>query len=227
MDLPTAQEKSEQIFFAQPKAHQNKFADLNKMVPTDPLRMIAFFEQCQVTNMAAGVLEKITKDKKQPKERKMAHLPAAHSGDRATIIIAVTSTAVTIKVTDTIVMITNLTIIIKRINAMIMVDTTTKMQRATSPTTRRMIASAITPRKKATMPCIMTTPFCQAPEICPEEGVDLVQDLLCALVLGLSLAQAAGATTTIMSTKMIASQAQPPCMGIHTPRTMMTDITIA
>ncbi len=46
MDLPTAQEQSEQIFFAQPKAHQNKFADLNKTVPANPLRMIAFFEQC-------------------------------------------------------------------------------------------------------------------------------------------------------------------------------------
>jgi hypothetical protein len=44
IDVPTAQEKSEQIFFAQPKTHQNKFANLNKMVPTDPLRMIAFFE---------------------------------------------------------------------------------------------------------------------------------------------------------------------------------------
>jgi hypothetical protein len=44
MDIPTAQEKSEQIFFAQPKVHQNKFVDLNKMVPTNPLNMIAFFE---------------------------------------------------------------------------------------------------------------------------------------------------------------------------------------
>ncbi len=66
MDVPTAQEKSEQIFFAQPKAHQNKFANLNKMVPTDPLKMIAFFEQCQATNKVAGILEKIAKDK-QPK----------------------------------------------------------------------------------------------------------------------------------------------------------------
>jgi hypothetical protein len=73
-----AQEKSEQIFFAQPKAHQNKFADLNKTVPTDPLKMIAFFEQCQATNKAAGVLEKIAKDK-QPKERKTAQLPVASS----------------------------------------------------------------------------------------------------------------------------------------------------
>ncbi len=78
MDVPTAQEKSEQIFFAQPKAHQNKFADLNKMVPTDPLKMIAFFEHCQATNEAAGVLEKIAKDKQQ-KERGMAQLPVACS----------------------------------------------------------------------------------------------------------------------------------------------------
>jgi hypothetical protein len=63
----------------QPKAHQNKFANLNKTVPTDPLKMIAFFEQCQATNKAVGILEKIAKDKKQPKERKMAQLPVARS----------------------------------------------------------------------------------------------------------------------------------------------------
>jgi hypothetical protein len=74
-----AQEKSEQIFFAQPKAHQFKFTDLNKTVPTDPLKLIAFFEHCQVTNKAAGIIEKIAKDKKQPKEKKTAHLPAACS----------------------------------------------------------------------------------------------------------------------------------------------------
>jgi hypothetical protein len=79
MDIPTAQEKSEQIFFTQPKAHQNKFANLNKTVPADPLRMIAFFEQCQATDKVAGVLDKIAKDKKQPKEKKMAHLPTTHS----------------------------------------------------------------------------------------------------------------------------------------------------
>jgi hypothetical protein len=41
MEVPTLQEKSEQIFFAQPKAHQNKFVDLNKMVPKDPIKLIA------------------------------------------------------------------------------------------------------------------------------------------------------------------------------------------
>jgi hypothetical protein len=79
MDVPTAHEKSEQIFFAQPKVHQNKFANLNKTVPSNPLRMIAFFKQCQATNKAAGVLDKIAKDKKQPKEKKTAHVPTAHS----------------------------------------------------------------------------------------------------------------------------------------------------
>jgi hypothetical protein len=79
VDVPTAQEKSEQIYFVQPKAHQNNFANLNKMVPTNLLKMIAFFEQCQATNKAAGILEKIAKNKKQPKEKKTAHLPAACS----------------------------------------------------------------------------------------------------------------------------------------------------
>jgi hypothetical protein len=63
MDVPTAQEKNEQIFFVQPKAHQNKFANLNKMVPADLIRMIAFFEQCQATDKATGICDKIAKDK--------------------------------------------------------------------------------------------------------------------------------------------------------------------
>jgi hypothetical protein len=79
MEVPTTQEKSEQIFFAQPKAHQNKFVDLNKTVPSDPLKMIAFFEHCQAIDTASGVLEKIAKDK-QPKEKKTAQLPVACSG---------------------------------------------------------------------------------------------------------------------------------------------------
>jgi hypothetical protein len=78
MDVTTAQEKSKQIFFAQPKVLQNKFASLNKTVPTDPLKMIAFFKQCQATNKAADILEKIAKDK-QPKEWKTAQLPIARS----------------------------------------------------------------------------------------------------------------------------------------------------
>jgi hypothetical protein len=44
----------------------------------------------------------------------------------------------------------------------------------------------------------MTSPLHQAQAISPEKGVALAQDLFCALVLGLALAQAAGAMTTIM-----------------------------
>jgi hypothetical protein len=80
----------------------------------------------------------------------------------------------------------------------------------------------------------MTSPLCQVPAICPEEGMDLVPYLLHAigLALGLALARAAGATTTIMLITTIASRVQPPSTGInpstgiHTPRAMMTDITI-
>jgi hypothetical protein len=79
MEVPTVQEKSEQIFFAQPKVHQNKFANLNKTVPANLLRMIAFFEQCQATDKAAVILKKIAKDKKQLKEKSMAHVPTSRS----------------------------------------------------------------------------------------------------------------------------------------------------
>jgi hypothetical protein len=79
MDVSMAQEKSEQIFFAQPKVHQNKFANLNNTVPADPLRMVALFEQCQATDKAAGILEKITKDKEKPKKKSTAHVPTACS----------------------------------------------------------------------------------------------------------------------------------------------------
>jgi hypothetical protein len=90
-----------------------------------------------------------------------------------------------------------------------------------------MIASRITPRKKTMRPCKLTSPLSRAPAICLEKEVNLVQDLLCALDLGIALAQAAGATTTIMSTKMTASQAQPPSAGTHTPpRVTMADAFI-
>ncbi len=79
----------------------------------------------------------------------------------------------------------------------------------------------------------MTSP--QAPAICPKEGVDLIPDHLCALilVLGLALAQAAGATATIMLIKTIASLVQHPSKGIHPstgtrtpPRVTTVDVSI-
>jgi hypothetical protein len=49
------------------------------MVPTDPLKLITLFEQCQAADKAAVILEKIAKDEKQPKEKKMSHLPTMRS----------------------------------------------------------------------------------------------------------------------------------------------------
>jgi hypothetical protein len=80
----------------------------------------------------------------------------------------------------------------------------------------------------------MTSP--QAPEIFPKEGVNLVPDHLCTLVLilGFALAQAAVATATIMLIKMTASLAKNPSKGIHPsrgtrtpPRVMTADAFIA
>jgi hypothetical protein len=125
-------------------------------------------------------------------------------------------------------MITNLTIVIETTDATIALDMTTRTQKAPGPMTRRMIASTITPRKRATRPCIMTSPLSQALAICPEKDVNLVQDLLHALNLGLTLAQAVGATTIIMSIKMIASQAQSLSASIRTsPRVTTADAFIA
>jgi hypothetical protein len=99
-------------------------------------------------------------------------------------------------------MIDNGTIVSKTIGVTIAPEVTKRTQKAPSPMTRRMIVSAITPRKGATRPCIMISPPSQAPAIHPEKEADLVKDFLCALNLGLALVQAARATTIIMSTKM-------------------------
>jgi hypothetical protein len=125
-------------------------------------------------------------------------------------------------------MITNLTIVIKTTDTTITLDVTTRTQKAPSPMTRRMIASAITSRKKETRPCIMTSPLSQALAICSKKEVNLIQDLLHTLNLGLALAQAVRATTTIILIKMIASRAQPPSASTRTPlRVTMADTFIA
>ena len=121
-----------------------------------------------------------------------------------------------------IITIANLTIVIKTINTKIVLDATTRTWRVASPTKRRMIASAMTSRKRATRPWIMTSPLCWARAIFPEEEAVLAQDLLHTLVLGLALAQAAGATTIIMWLRMTASQARPPRTGTCTPLRVMT-----
>ncbi len=74
----------------------------------------------------------------------------------------------------------------------------------------------------------MTSPLCRAWAIRPKKGVILTQDLLCGLVLGLALAQAAGATTITMWLGMTPSHVRSPIMGTRTPPSVMTeDVSIA
>jgi hypothetical protein len=150
------------------------------------------------------------------------------ANNQAAISIAVVTTATIIEATDAIAMTTNLAIVINMTNAMITLDVTTRTRKDPSPTTRRMITSTITPRKRVTRPSIMTSPLSWALAIRPERGVNLVQDLLHTLNPIIALAQVVRATNTIMLTKMIASQAQPPSASTCTPpRVTMADAFIA
>jgi hypothetical protein len=90
--------------------------------------------------------------------------------NQATVNIAVTNIRITIKVTGAIATIANLTIVIEMINTMIVVDATTRTQRATSPMTRRMITSAITSTKRATRPLMILSYLGQTHEVL---GTDL------------------------------------------------------
>ncbi len=74
----------------------------------------------------------------------------------------------------------------------------------------------------------MTSPHWQARAICLEKGVVLPQELPHTLVLGLALAQAAGATTITMWLRMTASRARSPSVGTCTSlRVMTADVSIA
>jgi hypothetical protein len=98
-------------------------------VPTGPLKLITFFEQCQAANKAAGVLEKIAKDKKQPKEKKMAHLSITCSRESSTSSMIATSTTKIIEATNMIATTDGPTIVIKTIDATIVLVTTIRTLR--------------------------------------------------------------------------------------------------
>ena len=65
MELPTAQERADQIFLGQPKPHQMKYAETHKTVSFDIMPLVAFFEQCHNTNRVSGVLDKLKTGKKK------------------------------------------------------------------------------------------------------------------------------------------------------------------
>jgi hypothetical protein len=50
MDLPTKQERIEQIFFSMPRKHQQKYAETHKTLPDDHVSLVCYFEQCQNTD---------------------------------------------------------------------------------------------------------------------------------------------------------------------------------
>jgi hypothetical protein len=183
MDIPTAQEKSEQIFFVQPKVHQNKFADLNKMVPANLLRMMPSSSSVKRPTRRLAFSRRLPRTRSNQKKRVRLIFLQHIAVNRATSSTVATDIVITIEATNVIATTADLIILIKMIDAMIVVNVTTRTQGTISPTTRRMIASAIPSRKRATRPCTMTSPLRRAPEIRLEEGVDLVPDLLCALVL--------------------------------------------
>jgi hypothetical protein len=69
MEIPLECKKSEQIFFMQPKVHQFKFADSNKVVPTDPLKLIASFEQFKRPTEWLAFLRRLPRTKSSQKKR--------------------------------------------------------------------------------------------------------------------------------------------------------------
>jgi hypothetical protein len=95
----------------------------------------------------------------QRKRKQLIFLPRV-AVNKATNSIIATNISITIEATDAIAMIANLIIVIKTIDAMIALYATARTQRATSSMTRRMITSTITSRKRATRPCIVTSPLC-------------------------------------------------------------------
>jgi len=56
LNIPTAQELVEQLFLAQPKTHQAKYAKISKDVEQDADKLCTFFEGCHVEDVADGML---------------------------------------------------------------------------------------------------------------------------------------------------------------------------
>ena len=57
MELSMKQEEIEQICFLVPKAHQQKQAEMHKMLPGEHVPLICFFEQCQNADCTGGILD--------------------------------------------------------------------------------------------------------------------------------------------------------------------------
>ena len=85
-----------QVFLAQQKAHQCKYAEKHRFVETGILKLQEFFEGCHNTNACSGKYKRVVEDKKKGKDearaKKGAHCnnQGNHSG-KMIIRIAMTS----------------------------------------------------------------------------------------------------------------------------------------
>ena len=59
LNIPTPQELVEQLFLAQPKAHQAKYAKISEDVEQDADKLCTFFEGCHVEDVANGMFQKL------------------------------------------------------------------------------------------------------------------------------------------------------------------------
>ena len=92
MELPTKQEKIEQIFFSVPKKHQQKYVETHKTLLDDHVLLIFFFKQCQNADQASGILDQLQQKKNEkalkkstantsgPSDRNCRHQPRRHDG---------------------------------------------------------------------------------------------------------------------------------------------------
>ncbi len=190
------------------------------MVPMDPLWLVAFFEQCQTDDKAAGIFDKL-KEKKQPKAKKTAHPSVACSMVRITSTIVAKAMTIT-EAIDAITMNANTTVVTKMINAMITLVAMRRTSRK-SPSRKKMIANVITSKRRK-WSCTMIIPPLFEWTLCLEKGVALSQGFLLNLAPVLALAQAAakGAIKIIMLPMMITNKAVPSSVSncTQTMRTM-------
>ena len=59
LNIKTPQELVEQLFLAQPKAHQAKYAKIYEDVKQDTDKLCTFFEGCHVEDIANGMFQKL------------------------------------------------------------------------------------------------------------------------------------------------------------------------
>ncbi len=157
MELPTGQEKSKQIFSPQPKTHQYKFADTNKTVPMDSLRLIVFLSSVKLLVKQPASLTSSRRKRSRKRRRRLIFLLLAAVIQATSSIV--TRTATTIKTTSAIAMNDDMTVAIEMINTTITLVAKTRTTRK-SLMRRRMIASAFTSRKRVRRPCTTFSPLC-------------------------------------------------------------------